>query len=350
MSKFTEGFKQWWTGEYKDGIPSVGGQAVMEGVMMKGPACTAIAVRKSDGTITYTTKPNRKIGEKHKWLRWPIIRGVANFGIMMVEGMKTITESADMAGLDAEEPTKFEKKVAGWLHCKPDDVMMGTAVVLAIVLAIGLFFVLPISLEWLVRKVIKSELAVNLIGGIIRICVFLLYIWFCTRLKEIRRVFMYHGAEHKSIFCFEHGDELTVENARKYTRLHPRCGTSFLMIVMIISILLFTLFNEVVHGAINSNVFLRIISKLALLPIIAGVSYEVLKWLGRAKDTAVIKVLKWPGLMTQKLTTSEPEDEMLEVALVALKASLGWEKPLPESYYEEKAEETAEDNSEEAEG
>lgn len=338
MSKFAEAFKQWWTGEYKDGVPSVGGQAVMEGVMMKGPACTAIAVRKSDGTIVYKTKPNKKIGEKHKWLRWPIIRGVVNFGVMLSEGMKIITESADMAGLDAEEPTKFEKKVAGWLHCKPDDVMMATAVVLAVVLAVGLFFVLPISLEWLVKKVVHSELAVNLIGGVIRICVFLLYIFLCSRLKEIKRVFMYHGAEHKSIFCFEHGDELTVENARKYTRLHPRCGTSFLMIVMIISILLFTLFNELVGGVFTSNVFIRIVSKLALLPLIAGVSYEVLKWLGRAKDTAIIKALKWPGLMTQKLTTVEPEDEMLEVALVSLKAALGWEKPLPESYYAEENE------------
>ncbi len=315
--------------------------------MMKGPACTAIAVRKPDGKITYTTKPNRKIGEKYKFLKWPIIRGVANFGIMMVEGMKTITESADMAGMEAEEPTKFEKKVSEWLHCKPDDVMMATAVVLAIILAIGLFFVLPISLEWLVRKVIHSELTVNLIGGVIRICVFLLYVYFCTRMKEIKRVFMYHGAEHKSIFCFEAGEELTVENARKFTRLHPRCGTSFLMIVMIISILLFTLFNELVHGAVNSNVFLRIITKLALLPLIAGVSYEVLKWLGRAKDNWFIKMLKWPGLMTQKLTTQEPDDSMLEVAIVSLKAALGYDKPLPDSYYEEETEaEAAEEAAE----
>ena len=302
--------------------------------MMRGPKCTAITVRKTDGTLTYVTKPNNDPAEKHRWMGIPIVRGVVNFCIMLVEGMKTLTESADMAGMEAEEPTKFEKKMSEVFHVKPEDVMMASAVVLAIILAIGLFFALPITLEWLVKKVIRSEFLVNLIGGLIRITVFLLYVFFCSRLKEIRRVFMYHGAEHKSIFCFEHGDELTVENARKYTTLHPRCGTSFLMIVMIISILLFTLFSEIVGGVVNSNVFLRIITKLALLPLVAGISYEVLKWLGRAEDTPIVKILKWPGLMTQKLTTAEPDDDMLEVALVSLKASLGWEKPLPESYYE----------------
>ena len=315
----------------------------MEGVMMRGPKCTAITVRKTDGTLAYVTKPNKDPAEKHPWMGYPIVRGVVNFCVMLVEGMKTLTESADMAGMEAEEPTKFEKKMAEIFHVKPDDVMMASAVVLAIILAIGLFFALPITLEWLVKKVVRSEFLVNLIGGLIRITVFLLYVFFCSRLKEIRRVFMYHGAEHKSIFCFEHGDELTVENARKYTTLHPRCGTSFLMIVMIISILLFTLFSEIVGGVVNSNVFLRIVTKLALLPLVAGISYEVLKWLGRAEDTPIVKILKWPGLMTQKLTTAEPDDSMLEVALVSLKASLGYEKPLPESYYE-----TPETHSEEA--
>ena len=204
MSTFKERFHWWWTGKYPNERPSVGGQAVMEGVMMRGTKCSAIAVRKGDGTITYVTKPIKKPADKHKWMGWPIIRGIVNFAIMLVEGMKTLTESADMAGLEAEEPTKFEKKVSEALHVKPDDVMMACAVVLAVVLAIGLFFVLPISLEWLVRKVIHSELVVNLIGGVIRICVFLLYVYFCSRMKEIHRVFMYHGAEHKSIFCYEH--------------------------------------------------------------------------------------------------------------------------------------------------
>jgi len=341
MSKFSERFKCWWTGKYPDACPSVGGQAVMEGVMMRGTKCEAITVRKPDGKMTYVTKPIKS--PKHKWMTWPFIRGVVNFGMMLSDGMKIITESADMAGMESEEPTKFEKKLAEFFHCKPDDIIMVTAVILAVILAVGLFFVLPISLEWLVRKAINNELVVNLIGGVIRIGVFLLYIFLCSRLKEIRRVFMYHGAEHKTIHCFEHGDELTVENARKYTTLHPRCGTSFLMIVMVISILLFTLFSQVVHGVVNENIFLRIITKLALLPFIAGISYEVLKWLGRAKDNVLIRILKWPGLMTQKITTREPDDDMLEVAIVSLKASLGYERPLPDSYYEEeKAEEETE--------
>ena len=347
---FKDRFRAWWNNDYKDSLPSVGGQAVMEGVMMKGPKCTAITVRREDGKMVYVTKPNKVFGQKHKWVKWPVIRGVVNFCYTLVDGMKTLTDSAEMLGEDtAEEPTKFEKKLSELLHVKPEDIVMATAVILAIVLAIGLFFVLPITLEWLVRKLISSELVVNLIGGLIRITVFLLYVYFCSRLKEIHRVFMYHGAEHKSIHCFEHGEELTVENARKYTTLHPRCGTSFLMIVMIISILLFTLFSEIVHGVVNTNVFLRIITKLALLPVVAGVSYEVLKWLGRAKDTAIIRVLKWPGLMTQKLTTAEPDDSMLEVALVSLKASLGWEKPLPESYYEQPGEQSEEQTGEQPE-
>ncbi len=335
MSRFSEGFRHWWTGEYPNACPSVGGQAVMEGVMMRGPKRTAITVRKADGKMTYVTKPNTNPAAKHKWLGIPIVRGIVNFCLMLTQGMQTITESADMAGLEAEEPTKFEKKLAKWFKVKPDDVMMACAVILAVVLAVGLFIVVPNVLKALIGKVIENRLLLNIISGLIRISLFLLYVFFCSRLKEIRRVFMYHGAEHKSIHCFEHGDELTVENARKYTTLHPRCGTSFLMIVMIVSILLFTLFDVIVGGEFFRNAFLQIISKIALLPFVAGISYEVLKWLGRAKDNAVIKILKWPGLMTQKLTTSEPDDSMLEVALVSLKAALGEDKPLPDEYYAE---------------
>ena len=329
-----EKFRAWWYNDYKDAKPSVGGQAVLEGVMMKGPKCMAITVRKADGTMSYITKPNKTVGEKHKWLRLPFIRGIANFVVMLYEGMKTLTDSADMAGLEAEEPTKFEKKVAGWLHCKPDDVMMGTAVVLAVVLAVGLFSLLPNFLGSLIKKSIDNEFTVSLLSGLIRITLFLLYVFLCTRLKEIRRVFMYHGAEHKSIHCFEHGDELTVENARKYTTLHPRCGTSFLVIVMVISILCSTLFGLLMPKAVNESMLWRMLSRIWLVLPVSGISYEVLKSLGRARDTALVKALRWPGLMAQKLTTAEPDDSMLEVALVSLKASLGCEKPLPDSYYE----------------
>ncbi|MBQ4227824.1 MAG: DUF1385 domain-containing protein [Clostridia bacterium] len=340
---FKESFLRWWKNDYTTSCPSVGCQAVMEGVMMKGPKCTAITVRKSDGTMTYITKPNREIGKKHKWLKIPIVRGIANFGVMLVDGMKTLTDSADMAGLDAEEPTAFEKKLAKLFHCKPNDVMMTTAVVLAVLMAIGLFVALPYLFMWLLRKVMGDPW-LSIVYGLIRICLFLGYVYLVSRLKEIKRVFMYHGAEHKSIFCFEHGDDLTVENARKYTRFHPRCGTSFLMIVMIISLLVAIVLNTTLPKSITGNFLLGFLVKLLMVLPVAGISYEILKWLGRAKDTPIIKILKWPGLMTQRLTTAEPDDSMLEVALVSLKASLGWEKPLPESYYEpDKAEEESAD-------
>ena len=340
---FKESFLRWWKNDYTTSCPSVGGQAVMEGVMMKGPKCTAITVRKSDGTMTYITKPNREIGKKHKWLKIPIVRGIANFGVMLVDGMKTLTDSADMAGLDAEEPTAFEKKLAKLFHCKPNDVMMTTAVILAVLMAIGLFVALPYLFMWLLRKVMGDPW-LSIVYGLIRICLFLGYVYLVSRLKEIKRVFMYHGAEHNSILCFEHGDDLTVENARTYTRFHPRCGTSFLMIVMIISLLVAIVLNTTLPKSITGNFLLGFLVKLLMVLPVAGISYEILKWLGRAKDTPIIKILKWPGLMTQRLTTAEPDDSMLEVALVSLKASLGWEKPLPESYYEtDKAEEESAD-------
>jgi uncharacterized protein YqhQ len=253
-----------------------------------------------------------------------VLRGVVNFVVMLSDGMKTITESAEMAGLDAEEPSAFEKKLAGWLRMKPDDVMMLIAVVIAIVLAVGMFFVLPIGLEALLKRVTSNRLTLNVVGGLLRIMVFLAYVMAVSRINEIKRVFQYHGAEHKVVFCFERGDELTVENARNNSTLHPRCGTSFLVIVMVISIFIF-----MVLGTNSSNVFARILSRLALLPLVAGISYEVLRWLGRAEDNALVRALKWPGLMMQKLTTAEPDDNMIEVALISLKAALKMPDPLP---------------------
>ena len=326
-------FLAWWKNDYKESCPSVGGQAVMEGVMMKGPACTAITVRKPDGKMTYVTKPNKVIGKKHKWLKWPFIRGIASFILMLCDGVKTITDSAEMAELDAGEPTKFEKRMAKIFGCKPDDVMMATAVLLAVVLAVGLFILVPLGLSELVEKVLGiHDPWKTIIYCVVRVVLFLGYLFLCTRLKEIKRVFMYHGAEHKSIFCFEHGLDLTVENARKQSRFHPRCGTSFLVIVMLISLVVALIVNAILPN--DMNFLLKFLIKLLLLLPVAGISYEVLKTLGRARDTKLVRALRWPGLMAQRLTTQEPDDTMLEVALVSLKAALGQEKPLPESYYE----------------
>lgn len=323
MSDFTKRFHDWFLNKQLEGFISVGGQAVMEGVMMQGPGRVAVAVRKGDGHIVYKVRKITPLSDKYPWMAWPLIRGVVSFINSLVGGMKILTESADMAGLDAEEPSKFEKKVAKILHVKPDDVMMGFAVVLAILLSVGLFFALPTFLEALIKNAVHNKTLVNLIGGVLRMALFLLYVYLCSKLKEIRRVFQYHGAEHKSIFCYESGKDLTVENARPFTTLHPRCGTSFLVIVMAISILIFLLL-----GSDTGNALWRLGSRLLLLPLVAGVSYEILKGLAWAEDNWFVRAMKWPGLMVQKITTAEPDDSMLEVALVSLKASLGYENPL----------------------
>ena len=187
-----------------------GGQAVMEGVMMASPDTIALAVRQPNGKIALRTRPRKKLAEKYPILGWPIIRGVVNFVYQIYDGMKTLTESAEMAGMEAEEPSPFEKKLAKFFHAKVDDVMMVCAVVLALALSILLFFVVPTAIESLLKRVISSRVLLNVLGGLVRIAVFLGYVMAVSKLKEIRRVFMYHGAEHKSIHCLEHGDPLTV--------------------------------------------------------------------------------------------------------------------------------------------
>ncbi len=328
---------------------SVGGQAVMEGVMMQGPEKVAMAVRRTDGKVALTVKPVKKLTDKYPILGWPIIRGVVNFVAQLATGMKMLMQSAEMAGMEEEEPSEFEKKVAAFLHMKTDDVMMVFAVVLAVVMMVGLFFVIPTGVEALLKMVVDNKFVLNLAGGLLRMGMFLAYVALVSKTKEIRRVFQYHGAEHKSIYCFEAGKELTVENAQTFTTLHPRCGTSFLVIVFTISILIFTFL-----GTDSGNVFLRVGSRLLLLPVTAGVSYEILKWLGRAEETPIVKALKWPGLMMQKLTTKQPEDGMVEVALIALKAALGMEDALPKEldpdYVPEEAEAAEQPEENEAAG
>ncbi len=306
---------------------SVGGQAVMEGVMMMGPEKIALAVRRPDGKIELRLKPRKYLSKKYPILGWPIIRGVVNFVTQLYVGMKTLTESAEISTGETEEPSEFEKKLAKALHIKAESLTMGLAVVLALAMAIGLFFLLPTAIESLFKRFIPSRTVTNLLGGLLRMALFLVYVWLVSRLKEIHRVFMYHGAEHKSIFCFENGKPLTVANAQAFTTYHPRCGTSFIVIVFVISILVFTLL-----GSDSTNVFARMGSRLLLLPLTAGVSYEILKWLGRAEDTPVVRALKWPGLMVQHITTAQPTDDMVEVALVSLKAALGMPNPIPKQY------------------
>lgn len=319
----------------------IGGQAVMEGVMMKAPDRLGIAVRRaSDGGIETYTKPVEAPNKKHKILGWPFIRGVVNFIESLTEGMKTITRSAEMVGDESlqEEPTKFEKWLSKVTGKDVMDIVMFVAVVLAVILAAGLFFVLPSLAGSLFNHLLPGRtVLVNLLEGVVRIIIFLCYILAISRMKEIKRVFMYHGAEHKTVYCNEAGDELTVENCRKYSRLHPRCGTAFLLIVMVISIVVTSIAS--VFG-LDGNAFTRILVRLALLPVIAGVSYEFLRWTG-THDNAVTRILRWPGLQMQRLTTIEPTDDMLEVAIVAMQLAKGeYQPPVEET-------ETAEAPSEE---
>ncbi len=298
-------------------ITSIGGQAVMEGVMMRGPKEIATAVRKSDGEIIIDKKPVNSIISKNKFFKLPVIRGVVSFIESMVTGVKCLMFSAelyDIEDTEAMEPSKIEKWLEDKWGDKIKDIAIYFAVIVAVFFSIGLFFVLPNLLVGFVRKLIESTIVLNLVEGLVRISIFLTYIILVSRMKDIQRVFEYHGAEHKTIATYEAGEELTPENAKKHSRLHPRCGTSFLLIVMVISIIFFSFLKW-------DNPLERIVMRLLLLPVVAGVSYEIIKFAGRSKSKAV-RILTMPGLWLQKLTTREPDESQLEVAIASLKAVL----------------------------
>ena len=298
---------------------SIGGQAVMEGVMMRGPKEIAIAVRKSDGEIVLDTKPVPKALSKFKWMKWPVIRGCISFFDSMILGVRSLMYSAEFVDIESEpeEQGKLDKWLEEKFGEKLKDYIIYFSVVFSLILSIGLFFVLPsLITDWL-KLGDKDSTAKMLIDGGVRLTIFLIYLIAVSQMKDIKRVFMYHGAEHKSIHCYEAGEELTVENVRHHTRLHPRCGTSFLLIVMIVSIIIFLfvfrfLPNEI--GAIQ-----RVLLKILLLPLVAGISYEIIKFAGR-KDNCCTRIISKPGMWLQYLTTREPDDSMLEVAITSLKA------------------------------
>lgn len=298
-------------------ITSIGGQAVMEGVMMRGPYKTTVAVRKPDGEIEKKIDENG-VKTRAKFFKLPVIRGCVNFVDSLVIGMKALMYSAEFVDLEAdeEEESKFDKWLEEKLGDKIKDVVIYAAVAISIVLSVGLFMILPTVLTRLVeaipviKPITETRLFTSVFEGIIRMVIFLGYMILVSQMKEIKRVFEYHGAEHKTIACYEAGEELTVENVRKHTRFHPRCGTSFLLFVMIISIILFMLLPK-------TGIILRVLMRLALLPVVAGLSYEVIKWAGRSKNKAVCTLSK-PGLWLQKLTTREPDDSQIEVAIAAM--------------------------------
>lgn len=294
----------------------IGGQAVMEGVMMKAPDAFAIAVRRPDDSIVVQRKEYVAPSKKHKWMGWPIIRGMVNFCTMLSTGMGVLQTSTEMLGIMDEEPTKFEKWLAKKLGKGVDKVVMGVAIVLAVILSVGLFFVIPEAAASWLRSLGLGRVWVNLLSGLVRIGILIGYMLFCTLVPDVRRTFQYHGAEHKTVYCHEADKPLTPENAAPFTTLHPRCGTAFLLIVFALSIILFTLV-----GYNGDQYILRLLSRLVLLPVVAGVSYELLKGLAHS-ESKIAHILRWPGLQLQRLTTKQPDAKMLEIAIVAMNVAL----------------------------
>ncbi len=299
----------------KEKVVTYGGQAVIEGVMMRGQDMYALSVRNTSGEIVTETKDIKKV--TNKLLKLPLMRGIYSFYSSMVVGMKITTRSMELSGLeDDEEPTsKFE----AWLMKKMGDnltkVITALSVIIAIILSMFLFAFLPVWVSHLFLPLIGEHLwALSVIEGVVKLVIFISYLLLISLNSDIKRTFMYHGAEHKTINCFEANEELTVENARKHTRIHKRCGTSFLIIVLLITIAFFMLFTA-------TNMWVRFSAKIIFLPFIAGISYEVLKTSSKT-DNLFIRVFSAPGMWIQRITTKEPNDEQLEVAITALKTVL----------------------------
>ena len=292
----------------------VGGQAVMEGVMMRSPNATAVTVRRPDGTMVTKLTPFVPLKEKHPWMGKPFIRGVVNMCTMLYYGMNTLSDSTKMLGILDEEPSRFEKWLAAKLGKGVDKIVMGLAIVLAVILSLGLFMALPAGFESILKGAGMSPVGYTLLGGLLKVALLMGYMFIVGFIPDIRRTFQYHGAEHKSVHCQESGLPLTPENAQAFSRLHPRCGTAFLLIVFIISILLFLVLNVLVP---IGNFFVRFLFHLAMLPIVAGVSYEVLMGLAHS-DSPAACALRTPGMQMQRLTTREPDESMLECAIVSV--------------------------------
>ena len=293
----------------------------MEGVMMRSPDRTAIAVRRPDRSIVVKCTPYVPLSKKHKWMGLPFIRGAVNMVTMLTMGMTTLQDSTNMLGILDEEPSKFEKWLAKKLGKGVDKIVMGVAIILAVALSIGLFMALPAFVEQLLIKAGMPVWAYTLLGGVVKILILIGYMVAVSFVPDVRRTFQYHGAEHKTVYCHEAELPLTPENAQTFTTLHPRCGTAFLLIVFFISILLFVPVNMLLKQLGVNQYFVRLACHLLMLPIVAGVSYEVLKGLAHASNP-VAKVLRWPGLQMQRLTTRRPDEGMLECAISAMNAAL----------------------------
>lgn len=296
----------------------IGGQAVMEGIMMRNGSEYSVAVRKENGEIEVKKETYKGVGSKCKLFRLPFIRGIFSFVDSLVLGMKSLNYSASLFMKDGEEeePGRFEKWLQKKFGDKVEKVIMDLTMVISIILAMGIFMVFPTWVSTLMKPLLGNGIWMALFEGVLRIAIFIAYVGLISLMPDIKRTYMYHGAEHKCINCIEHGMPLTVENVMKSSKEHKRCGTSFLLIVMVISILFFLVIRP-------ETLWLRLVSRILLIPVIAGVSFEFLRLAGNS-DNPVVNLLSKPGLMLQGLTTKEPDEKMAEVAICAVEAVFDW--------------------------
>ena len=303
----------------------IGGQAVLEGVMMKNRDKYAVAVRKPNGEIEVEVEEYKGICGDRKFAKLPFIRGVFAFIDSLVLGMKVTTYSASFYEEEDEKPSKTEEKLEKMLGSKADDIMMTFTVILSVIIAVALFMLLPLFLSDLLGKYIRNASVIAMIEGLIRILIFIGYITGISLMKDIKRLYMYHGAEHKCINCIEKGRPLTVKDVKRSSRLHKRCGTSFLFLVMLVSIFLHFIFVLVPFY------WVRLFGRLLMVPVVAGISFEIIQWAGRS-DSKLADFFSKPGLAMQKLTTKEPTADMAEVAIRAVEAVFDWKAYLKEEF------------------
>lgn len=289
---------------------SIGGQALIEGLMMKGPHTSAMAIRTSNGEIDLETWETNKGGKRPWYKTTPFIRGTFNLIDTLREGYSCLMKSAEKADFDLDEPSAFDRKLEQWFGENAMKIISVVAMVIAVALSVLLFMVIPAAISKALAPWLTGRLSKSAVEGIIKIVIFLLYVALVSRTNDIYRVFQYHGAEHKTIACYEAGLPLTVENIRGQCRFHPRCGTSFLLIVLVVSILVFSVVTW-------DNLIIRVLLKFALLPVTVGISYEIIKFAGR-HDNVVTRIISAPGMWLQRLTTNEPDDSMIECAIAAM--------------------------------
>ncbi len=323
----------------------IGGQAVLEGVMMKNKEAYAVSVRKPDGTIETKRELYKGIGADKALTKLPFIRGVFNFVDSLVLGMQTLTWSASFFEDEEAEETKMDRALDKVSKGKGEKLLMGFTVAFSIVLAVAIFIALPFGISLLFQSFVRNQTVLALLEGVVRLAIFLIYVAAIASMKDIRRVYQYHGAEHKCINCVEKGRPLTVKNVMRSSRFHKRCGTSFLLFVILISILLF-LFIRL------DNPVLRLVVRILLIPVIAGISYEVIRLAGRS-DNFLVNLFSRPGLWLQRLTTREPDESMVEVAIVSVEAVFDWKAYLSSEFgyeFEEEAERFSEEETEKGTG